>query len=329
MPSPSTAQTTLRPDLAGSLEEFDLAMDRQGFIGYQVMPILEVAKPVGIYGKIPLEELLQSRDIERAPGTGYARGGFRFTKDSYVCLEYGVEEPVDDKEAEMYSEFFVAEQVATARAVDGVLREAEKRAAAAIFNTAVWTGAALTTAVGTSWATWASATPITDIENACRKVWTGSGLWPDTLVIARETFRNLRQCAEVRARITASGAGDVDRAAEITLAQLAQVFDLPKILVGGGAKNTANLSAAASIGSIWSRNRAMVCKTANTQDIREPCIARALHWAEDGSSPGGTIETYREDRVRSEIVRCRHDIAEKIMLVEAGHLLTNTNGGTD
>ena len=64
MPSPSTALATLRPDLGGSFEEFDLAMDRQGFIATRVLPVLEVAKASGVFGKIPIEQLLKVRALQ-------------------------------------------------------------------------------------------------------------------------------------------------------------------------------------------------------------------------------------------------------------------------
>ena len=56
MPFPSTTLETLRPDLAGALMEFNLAADREGFIGTRVMPVFEVAEQAGVFGKIPIEQ---------------------------------------------------------------------------------------------------------------------------------------------------------------------------------------------------------------------------------------------------------------------------------
>ena len=54
-----------------------------------------------------------------------------------------------------------------------------------------------------------------------------------------------------------------------------------------------------------------------------PCIGRCFHYAEDGSEEMGHIETYRDEPVRSDIVRVRHEIDEQVLLVAAGHLLDN------
>ena len=78
MPAPTTSLATLRPDLAGSLTEFDLQANEGGFVARQVLPVMNVAKSSGSYGIIPIEQLLQERDTARAPGSGYARGNWEF-----------------------------------------------------------------------------------------------------------------------------------------------------------------------------------------------------------------------------------------------------------
>ncbi len=323
MPSPSSSLATQRPDLAGSLVEFNLAMDRQGFIGLQVAPVLEVAKQAGNFGRIPLAQLLQHPQVDRAPGAGYNRRHWKFVPDTYQTLERGEEEPVDDREATMYREYLDAEEFAAARAYDAVLRAQEVRCAALFYDPTRWTGSDLATGITHEWDDASNAVPINDVEAAVRKVWANSGIWPDTLIVNRLQFRNLRQCTQILNRISASGAGSGIKATDVTLAMLSAVFDLPKIRVAGGAQNTANEGADAAISQIWSDEYAMVCKTADTRDVREPCIARTFHWDEDGSVIGGAIEEYREEQSRSKIIRVRHDVGEKVMYTEMGHLLSN------
>lgn len=323
MATPSVTLTTLRPDLAASLEEFDLEMDRRGFIAQQVLPVLEVAKQSGTYGIIPIEQLLQTRDTARAPGSGYSRGKFTFTKATYATEEHGAEEPVDDREAEMYREYFDAEVIAAQRAYDVVLRNAEIRAAALIFNATTWTGASLTTAITNEWDDHTNATPIDDVEAAVLKVYANSGLWPNALVINRKVFRNLRLCDQIIDRIAGSGAGSPVKASDITAATLAAVFDLDRIIIAGSSKNTANEAVDASLSQVWSDEYAMICKIATSNDMREPCIGRTFHWAADGSQIGGAVEDYRDETVRSKIIRVRHDVDELVLYTQAGHMLSN------
>ena len=319
MPGPTAALTTLRPDLGGSFLEFDLAMQASGFIGAQALPVITSAKQTGPFGKIPVEQLLQSPDTSRAPGSGYSRGHFTFSTDTFATEEHGWEEPVDDREAQMYSDYFDAEQIATARAMGFVLRAAEERAASLLFNASTWTP----TAVTNEWDDYANATPVQDVEAAVQRVYAASGLWANTLIVSRKVFRNLRMTDEVRNRISSSGAGSPSRASDVTVDMLATVFDLPKILVGGGTKNTANPGAAATLDGIWDDEYAMVAKTADTSDIREPCVGRIIHWQEDGSEIDGRVETYRDETIRSDVVRVRHDVDEKVLYTEAAGLLSN------
>lgn len=322
MPSPTSSLATLRPDLATFLE-FDLESEKNGYVATQVFPVIDVQSQAGNFGKIPLEQLLQQRDTKRAPGSGYARGNWTFDKAVYATEEHGAEEAVDDREAKMYSEYFVAEQISTLRAFSSVLRNAEQRVADAVFNTTTWTGSSLTTAVVTPWSTLASAVPITNVEAAVQKVYDNSGLWANALIINRKVFRNLRNCSSIIDRINASGAGSPSKASDVTVEMLKAVFDLEHVIVAGTSKNGAKEGQTASPSQIWSSSYAMVCKIATSPDMREPCIGRTFHWSQDGSSIGGTVETYREEKSRSDIIRVRHDVDEVTLYAEAGHLLSN------
>lgn len=322
MPSPSSSLATLRPDLATFLE-FDLESENAGYVASQVLPIVDVLSQAGNFGKIPLEELLQQRTTRRAPGAGYGRGSFTFQPATYATEEHGVEEVVDDREAKMYREYFDAEQISTMRAFSAVLRNAEQRAADLIFNATTWTGAALTTGITNEWDDAANCVPVTDVEAAVRKIYDGSGLWANALVINRKVFRNLRNSAQIIDRINSEGAGNASKASDVTTEMLARVFDLDYIIVAGTSKNNAREGQAAAPAQIWSDEYAMVCKVATSADMREPCIGRTFHWSDDGSSIGGTVETYREEAVRGEIVRVRHDVDEVVLYPQAGHLLSN------
>lgn len=322
MPSPTSSLSTLRPDLAASFEAFDLEAEKAGYIARKVLPTVDVASQAGNFGKIPLAQLLQNRDTKRSPGSGYARGNFKFESSTYACEEHGAEEPVDDRESKMYAEYFDAELISTQRAYNAVLKNAEQRVADAIFNTTTWAGSSLTTDVSSvPWATIATAKPLTNVEAAVQKVYDGSGLWPNALVINKKVFRNLRNTPEVIDRIASSGAGDRNLASDVTIQMLAQAFDLDYIIVAGSSKNGANEGQTATASQVWSSTYAMVCRVATGADFREPCIGRTFHWGADGSTLDGAIESYRDEIVRGNVIRVRHDVDEVVLYAQAGHLL--------
>lgn len=323
MPAPSSAMYTLRPDLA-SFFEFDLEANRKGMISLQVAPVIEVALQADNPGKIPIEQLLKiGSGKPRASGGSYDRGSWTFDKWSYATQDYGWGEPLDDRDRARYQYLIDAEQVCVARAYNNVLLNAEIRMAALLFNTSTWTGSDLYTDVGTTeWAqaNWATATPIAQVEAAVRKVWANSGVWPNALILNRTKFRDLRQCAEIRERIVASGAGTPAKASDITTEMLASIFDLEQVIVAGTAKDSAAEGQTTTIASIWG-DYAMVAKVAKTADIREPCVARTFHWSANGSQIGGAINQYREDKIHSEVYEVAHDVDEVVMYPELAHLI--------
>lgn len=320
MPSPSSSLATLRPDIADSLMEFNLAMDREGFIGHRVLPVFEVAKKSGTFGKIPIKQLLQTRDTLRAPGSGYSRGKYKFEPASYACEEHGAEEPVDDTESEMYREYFDAEMVSGQRALDAVLRNAEIRAAALVFNATTWTSH--TTAVTNEWDDFTNADPAEDILAAAKLIYAASGLWPNALVVNIKVRKNLAHCASIIDRAKSQGFMDV-RPGNVNDAALAAALDIEQLIVAGSPKNTANEGQAVAISPIWSDEYASLTRVARTNDIKEPCVGRTFHWSADGSTIGGTVEDYRDESVRSKIIRARHDVDELVLHVESTHLLSN------
>jgi hypothetical protein len=305
--------------------EFDLEMEKIGYVATQVLPVIETGLQADNPGKVPLESLLFQADSKRNSGGRYNRISGTFERWTYATQENGIEEPVDERDLQRYRDLLLLDQIAYARALGVVMRNHEQRVAAAVFNTGTWNGAALTTAITNEWDSnhKTNAVPIDDVEGAVRKVYDGSGLWCNALVINRKVFRNLRNLDQIVDRITASGAGSPAKPSDITPAMLAAVFDLDYVIVAGSSKNNAIEGQAASPTQIWSDEYAMVCRVATTADMREPCIGRTFHWAADGSSIGGTVEEYFEEQSRSRIIRVRHDTDEVIMYPQAGHLLSN------
>lgn len=324
MASPTTAIN--RFELGATFTEFDLRMNAEGFIGNRVLRAREVGKNSGDFGKVPLKQLLQSRDTRRAPGATYARDTFEFEKASFSVIEYGKEEPLDDAQLAMYGDIVDAETIAADRAMEAVLNQYERDVAAAVYNPAVWTGASLTTAIVNEWDDFANATPVNDVMAAVNAVENASGLEPNALVINKFQFRNLLQCNQIVDRIKYTQTPTVGQLRNA----LADLLGLEYILVAGGMKNTANEGQAAALSRIWSNEYAMVCRVATSDDPQEPCIGRTFVWTGDGpAAPGdsGTLavimEEYREEKVRGSVYRARNNRDLVILYAQAGHLLSN------
>ena len=316
-PQPGTTLKTLSREL-GLYYEARLEELRGDYIADQVFPVQNVRLQAGTYKKIPMEEILRyNAELRRAPGAGYLRSVTQFTEASYVTYDRGKEEPIDDGESAAYSEFIDIAKVATGRALHDILADREARVAAALMDTSVFTGS-LAQALGNGAWSSAASTPIADVRAAADKMFINSGYYPDTLVISRQTFRKLQEHADIIAQVTSSGAGDQARTRDITRQQMAQIFDVDQVLVGGGP----SMGSAGTIGHIWPKH-AMVCKVARSMDMSEPCIGRQFHWPGDGSSASGTVDVYRSEEIRSYVVRARIYDCEQRIHNEMGVMIAN------
>lgn len=322
MPRPSSALASLRPELE-SVAEFDLAADRMGFIGYDILPIKGVEKAQGTFGVIPLEQLLKHPETRRSPGSGFGRGKFQFHDVDFATKEHGWEEPVDLEEAELYEDFIDAEANAAEVCLDVILRAAETRIINTVLDSAVFTGA-LTSALtgGKEWTDPEASTPVDDIIALRKTIWGRTGLWPDTLAISMFTLLDLQRNVQIMELIKADGAGSPAKPSDVTAAMIAQCIGLREVLVQGSAQNTAQQGETAAIESMWPIEKALLFRKNRTGNFREAGLGRTLSWNKMGTD-APRYESYDEPQTDSRIIRRRHRVQEKIIYAKCGHVLTN------
>jgi hypothetical protein len=331
------SQTITRLDLSSTFYEFDVAMSRKGFIAPRVVRPRVVGIQAADVGKIPIGQLLQKRDVNRAANGGYHRSDFTFDKFSYSTNEKGVEEPLDDRNVKIYSDIFDAEAIHASRAEDGVMRDYETTVSGLVFNTTTFP-AAQQYAAGTmnglsaanaEWSMLANCSPIEDVEGARRNTILKGGIEPNAVILSRNNFWNAANSAEVIQRLKYSG---IDDPKQVTLNAMAEIWQVEQVLVAGGIYATNNEAQTFSAAFLWGDSYVCVARVATTDDPREVCIGRTFIWGGDGPGATGTeeeiaclIEEYREESRRGSVIRARTDWDIVLMYSEAGTLITGTN----
>lgn len=315
MTQPASSFETLRPDLRDSLMEFDLQADQLGFVGLKIAPVLEVNKPLGYYGVIPLKEMLQDRDTRRASDGSYNRISGEGDNASFLTEEHGIEEPVDRREANAYGDYWDAEQLAAERTRDAVIRNHNKRVIA--LAEAVST----TTAAGTAWTDLSSSDPPANVLTARKAVRDRCGMLANCMVIDWDRFESLRQTTAIKDLIKYSGRDD-PKARNITVDAVAAAMNLEEIIISGSMKNTANQAVAASLSSMWDKTKALIFRRYTGRDLKKPQFARTFHWGGDGSMIGGVFEEYYDPKVRADVVRNRMDTKEQVIYADCAQLIT-------
>jgi len=313
MPRPK--QAAERPDLQAVI--YEAADPANSFIGLRVMPIFRVDEATGQFPVIPAEVMFSVPDTRRAPRSRYPRSDWEWEWETFATQENGWEEPVDDKEVKLYRRYFDAEKMAGIRAVKIILRKQEKRIADSVFNASNFTPNAVTN----EWDDHANATPIDDIKAGRKAIHDTIGVEPNTLVIAYSTFLELGLCDQIIDRIKYTNPA-VQRG-DIQAPLLAQAFGVDQVLVGGSLYNGAKKGQDASLSSIWDNEYAMLCRTSDSAMLGDlPCLGRTFLWTTD--SPTNTVvESYRDESVRGDVIRVRHETDEEFISPECGYLLSN------
>jgi len=335
-------------DLSFTYQEFSLYANMAKFVGLRVLPPLGVAQESSTnFPKLDLAALLNKVEDTRRHGDGtYARDLFEWTTDSYALTEHGVEEVVDDATIEIWGDVIRAENIHARRAIHRVLQRLEYDISQAVFDTATWTGAALTTDVAAGdaepWTVHASGTPHADIMAAHQKVEDGTGFQANALLVPSKAWRNLLQCDEITSLVKydafrileeAYRAKDAVAVRQV-MAGLNALFQVDDIIIARSFQNTADEGQTASLSPLWDATMAMLCTVSsegpNGDSELEPCIGRTLFSTKnnapipgDDSSGAGSLilEEYREEQRRGGVLRPRNKRQVKVLHAEAGHLL--------
>ena len=98
--------------------------------------------------------------------------------------------------------------------------------------------------------------------------------------------------------------------AKMNTQNLAALFGVPRVLVGGAVYDSAGKGQDATIADLWSNEYAALVKIGSGQDITAPCVGRTFLWTED-SPQNPIVEQYRDEAIRSDVYRVRHNVSEE------------------
>jgi len=305
-----------RLELGAALEEF--RSQESDFISTKVFPIFRSNKKEAKFSAITRESLAQIADTKRAARGGYNRGSIGAKDKSFACEENGFEMPLDDSERSLYANDFDAEFAAVKAAQGIIQRNQEARIAAALFNTSTFTGSALYTDISSSapFATIGS-NVLGAIRTAKGKVRANCGIDPNALVISATNRDRLLANTDIITRIQYT-ARATDQ--EI-LRAFSDLFGVKYVFIANAIKNSAKEGKDFASADIWSSLYAMLAVVVeNGQDLTQPGVGRTFLWTEDAPE-NVTVESYREDAIRSDVFRVRQHTDEVLIDANFGHLL--------
>lgn len=309
MPNSKLDSAIYRPDLGVAVMEFNEGAILN-YIGLQCMPIFRTPKASGSYLVVPKEALLKLAETRRAPRGAYARDDWEYERGTFSTSERGKEELLDDGERELLDleAMGTADFVATQRAYNDIMRGQEKRIAEILFNSTNFSNGG---DVSNEWDDASNATPINDVNDANITLKNQCGMLGNTLILSWVNFLQLRECDQIVDRIKYTFPGiDINN---MSTAQLAAAFGVPRVLIGGSVYDAAAKGQDASITDIWDDEYAMLAVVSSGgPDLREPSIGRTFLWTED-SPQNPIVEQYRDEEHRSDVFRVRHNVSESLV----------------
>lgn len=309
---------TIRHDLNTVVIEASGADDF--YIGAKLLPFWGVEAKSGTYPKLTkaITELLKPGSTDRERNGSYGRVKRAWTSDTYDTQDRGLEEAVDDTDAKDLARWFAAESVAATNVLRAMKLAQEIRVAAAI-NNATTFGAGTNSTVAYTEGNIATIDFPADLMAALERIADNAEM-ADTVVLSPAVYNRLRRSTLLKSFIV----GQNIAAANITPNTIQQAFNaegIRQVLVGRARydsavkKSTQTYSAA----NVWGNTYIWVGKV-GSGDPRSGGVGRTLGWNAEGGE--FVTETYREEAIRSDIVRVRQHTIEKITDSSCGTLIT-------
>ena len=322
MPYP-VGGTILRADIRTALEQ---GLDALKFcIAEKVAPPYQADAKAGQYLFRSLEQRGAQRidEYRRAPGTTYQEVQNSWGSDTYECQDFGYKTTVDDS-LKAYADRYLDLEVSTARILDAKLMLAyEQRVANLLISTASFSA---TTAITTySQATLASVDFVGDVQNACEKQ-RAVGTIANAIVLSYPLWNYVRRAPLFQNYIR--GNFPTVLPTIISPEQAAEVFfdqGIERILIGGAYQDVGGQGQAYSGSPLWPNTYFFVGKIAGG-DFMAGGAMRTIAWSEDGGFK--VVESYRDEDKRSDVLRIRQSVIEKIIDQRSGQLITTGATGT-
>jgi len=321
----SAGGAILRADLRGVVEEAFLQSEL--FIGPKCCPPIPVQTEGGQYPVIQKNagNLLRNEAKPIAAGSDYPRVLRAWTPDTYTCEEYGIEAVVPDKNARTIGRFFDLEARETVWGYRQVQIGHEIRVSNLLMTAATFSQVtAPITYTTTNLATFDVGLDVDTAKAAIQ----GRGENVDnlTLVMSYNNFVRIRASTKLQNRIR----GTISTDAFLTLGTqaMADALQVKQVLIGRATYDgSAQGSAASSLSNIWPDTYmwlGTVVEPSGPDQYFNGSVAFTIFWEQDADI--FQVESYRQERLRSTIIRARQNTAEKVVLAPAAELIVTGYG---
>jgi len=285
-------------------------VDRQEFVGNKVLPFQPVDKRQGKFVKIVTSQFDNDVSKPRAAGSNFASVSGEYEAATFECIEYGVENSMDDidiAQAETDAQLDII-AVAANQLADDLMVGHEIRVAAALSG-AGFTSTAATAAMSVV----ASATPIADINAAVLRLQADGIRKNLSLVMEASLYSEMLQTDDMRNLI--NGSGSFFWAQD----QVARVLGVDQVVIAATRYNSAIKGQTGSRASIWPTTSYYILSVSDGP-FSGGGVGRTVCYTDRGGQ--FISETYRTEQPPANVIRVRNSCDELIINANAGELIS-------
>ncbi len=298
-----------------ALTNVSLAYRNPAFISDIIAPAVNVRKQQDRYYIYDSErESFRSTDDRRAPGAVANEVDFALSSDSYYCADHALTSVIPDEERDNADPAIQPDIDRTEFLTEKIDLNKEIELADIV---AADTDLAGTTLEGAAQWSHADSDPQIAIEDGKASIIAGTQCLPNTLVLPYEVFAKVHTHPKIMERVNASGT-------LLPTAQvLAQLFDVERVLVPRAVKNTAAPGQTASMSYVWGKH-AFLLYVPPRAALKTMAFAFTFLWtAAPGSSGGRTVETWRENPRKADVIRVQRYYDQKVIATDAIYVWKN------
>ena len=308
-----------RPELLAVMQEATNVDDK--FIADLIYPAYPVKTRTGFYMRIKkgtgaLLHTEGSDALKRAPGTPYKQVSRTFEQDGWKAVDRGLKEPLDDVNSQDTARFFDVESSTAVWLQRNIRIATEQRVAASVFGNTWGSNNASVTMIAANRGT--MDVPL-DIRTAKRLV-DKRGEMSNTCVMSRELW----DLIAISDLLKLFFFGQLNGASMITPQMFAEKFELQQVLIGNASYATSGKNKTvtdADLAWCWPVDKIWIGQVQGGPPEAGGAGRRFV--LEDTTSGGQlrVVETYRDEDLRSDIIRVREDTDEKVVNENSGTII--------
>lgn len=297
---------TFNPILSEALNK----IGENKFVGTQILPIRNVPTKNGDYPVFGDDQFDINASKARAAGSSFARRDFEYEKQSYACQQYALEGLLPDEDRSQAEDDGISDAAAAiAQKLQRDIMVGHELRVASLMTNAGFNSTAATGAMDGSGTT---PTPIRDIQNAVERL-NGNGFYEGlALMMEVSLFNEMLNTADVRGIFNGNGQY-TDRQV------LRDAFGVEQVIILPTRYNSAAKGKAAVRSKVWATNEYFVGQVAGGE-FSNGGFGRTLAYSADGGA--FTAETYRDEPIKSDVLRVLNSVDEVVINTNAAEKVT-------